>query len=171
MMLEANEEDVVQLLIASPGGRLDGLNVLLEGIRATSAHVVGVSLGEASSAAAILALNCDETVVTNSSEMLIHNVRYGTFGKASDISAHVLHTNKMAERLFRETFAGYLTEQEIVQVLDGREMFLDPDEISQRLQNRDKFHAEQEKILEAEIQKQIEASEAPKPKARRSKRT
>lgn len=170
LMLEAGEEDVIQLLIASPGGRLDGLNILLEGIRTTSAHVIGIILGEAHSAAAILALNCHEVATTASGEMLIHCVRYGTFGKASDISAHVIHTNKIAEKLFRDTFEGYLSEQEIVQVLDGREMFLDSEQIMERLEMQENYFCEKQQELEAELEEEEIPVEKPKSRSTRGKK-
>lgn len=140
LLLEANEEDCVSFFIASPGGRVDGLNVLLEGLRMTEAYTVAILIGEAHSAASILALNCDEVIPTQSAEMLVHSCRFGTSGKAADIAAQTAHTLKTTEKLARQTYGqGFLTEDELSQMLDGKEFYFDSEQIQERLQRRVEF--------------------------------
>ena len=139
LLLDANEEDCVSFFICSPGGRIDGLNVLLEGLRMTEAYTVAILIGEAHSAASILALNCDEVVATESSEMLVHSCRFGTSGKAADIAAQTAHTLKTTEKLARQTYEGFLTEDELSQMLAGKEYYFDAEQIVERLQKRVEF--------------------------------
>lgn len=139
MLLDAGPEDIVSFFIASPGGRIDGLNVLLEGLRMTEAYTVAVLIGEAHSAASILALNCDEVVVTDSAESLVHSCRFGASGKAADIAAQTAHTIKITEKIARQTYSGFLTEDELSLMLAGKEYYFDAEEIKERLERRAKF--------------------------------
>ena len=92
--------------------------------------------GECASAASILALNCDQCVVGKHAELLAHEVRYGIGGKSSDNLSHVQHIKKISDKLIWDTYEGFLTDDEIESVLNGKELFLDSDEIVERLNKR-----------------------------------
>ena len=132
----AGEDDVVKYRFNSPGGLLDGMVALLHSTVSTSATTVAEIVGECHSAASILALHCDEIFVGPYASMLCHSVRYGYAGKSADVEAHVKHTSKTTEKLMRETYTGFLSEEEIEDLLKGRELYLDSDEIIERLNAR-----------------------------------
>lgn len=135
----ATGDDVVKYRINSPGGRLDGLIALLHATVGTQATVVAEIVGECHSAASILALHCDEILVGPYASMLCHSVRYGYVGKGADVEAHVKHASKTTEKLMRETYTGFLSEEEIEDLLKGRELYLDASEIIERLKAREEF--------------------------------
>jgi len=135
----ATGDDVVRYRINSPGGRLDGLIALLHATVGTQATVVAEIVGECHSAASILALHCDEIFVGPYASMLCHSVRYGYAGKCADVEAYVKHTTKTTEKLMRETYTGFLSEEEIDDLLKGRELYLDSAEIIERLKLREEL--------------------------------
>jgi ATP-dependent protease ClpP protease subunit len=92
LCLDAGENDIINFFIASNGGDLDGLNVLLEGIRITDAHVRAILVGACHSAASILAMNVHDVIVTDSCTMLVHGVRTGFGGKMVDLDDYALLT-------------------------------------------------------------------------------
>ena len=150
MLMGASEEDTVIFLINSPGGRLSGLLTLLEGINMTDATTLAVLVGECSSAASMFALHCDQVFVSENATMLCHNVSYGTNGKGSDVLAHVNHVAKTSEKLLRSTYLNFLSEKEILELLNGQEIYLDSDEIKERLEQKQKATADQEQETEQE---------------------
>ena len=159
MLMGASEEDTVIFLINSPGGRLSGLLTLLEGVNMTDAITLAVLVGECSSAASMFALHCDQVFVSENATMLCHNVSYGTNGKGSDVLAHVNHVAKTSEKLLRNTYKHFLDEQEILQLLSGQEIYMDSEEIKQRLQKKaEALEAEEEQ------EEQKEQTEEPKPR-------
>jgi len=131
--------DEVKFIINSPGGRLDGLVTLLDALQQTDANSVAIISGEAHSAASILALNCNQVYVSDYSTMLVHNVSFGAVGKGSDVRDQVKHTLDFSERIFRQTYTGFLSEDEIDQVLNGKEIWLVGEEIAERLENKIKY--------------------------------
>lgn len=151
LMLEAGENDIIDIMIASPGGNLAGLTTLIEGIRLTDAHVRAVLIGECFSCASILALHAHEVVVTDSCQMLVHCVRTGFGGKIVDMEAFTNHTKKVTDRLFHETYYGFLDSSEIDAVLRGHELWLDADQVRERLERRQfLLEAEHSEIKPAE---------------------
>lgn len=130
---EMSENDTVEFHINSPGGDLSGLTSLLHSISSTEAETIAVITGDCHSAASLLALSCDAVVVGRFANMLVHSVQFGTHGKGYDVYSQVLHINKHAEDIFKSCYRYFLTEQEMQEVLKGRELWLSRDEINQRL--------------------------------------
>lgn len=147
MLMEATEDDTVVFLINSPGGRYNGLVALLEALKMSDATTCAVIVGECHSAASIFALHCDQVYVSDNAEMLCHNVAYAIGGKGSDILSHVQHMSKISEKLLRSTYKHFLSDKEVEEMLSGREIYLDSDEIKQRLDRK-------AEAMEAEFEKQ-----------------
>ena len=165
MMLDAGENDHITFFISSGGGRVDGLNVLLEGTRLTDAYTTAVLVGSAHSAASIFALNCDEVIVTDSADMLCHEVTYGIGGKGSDVYSHVLHTKRTSEKLLNETYSGFLDEKELASLFAGTQIYLTAEEIRERLVRKaevmeQKFLQEKEPQPKKPSRKKKEPSQA-----------
>lgn len=145
---ELTENDTVQVRFNSTGGRVDGMVSLLEAFRMTEATVVGVIAGECHSAASILALHCDEIIVTPYSTMMCHNISYGTAGKDSDIINMVMHTSNWSKLLMQETYDGFLSSKEIEELINGKEFWFDSMEIGQRLEKKKAFVDKAEKAAD-----------------------
>ena len=139
MMDSATENDLVLFKINSRGGALSGLQTLLEAIKSTEAHTVAVVVGQCASAASILLMYCDSAVVTDSANALIHHVSFSTGGKGADVLSHVQHVAKTSEKLMNEAYEGFLTEDEIKEIISGKEMYLDADEMRERFDNREEY--------------------------------
>ena len=155
MLMGASEEDTVIFLINSPGGRLSGLLTLLEGVNMTDATTLAIIVGECSSAASMFALHCDQVFVSENATMLCHNVSYGTNGKGSDVLAHVNHVAKTSEKLLRSTYLNFLSEKEVLELLNGQEIYLDSDEIKARLEQKQKATEDQEQETEQETEVKV----------------
>lgn len=156
MLMNASEQDTVAFMINSPGGSLSGLLSLLEALNMTNANTVALVVGTASSAASMFALHCNEVYVGDNATFLCHNISYGTGGKGSDVLAHVQHTTSSASKLLRKTYKHFLSEIEITDMINGKEIYMESDEIVERLQQR-------EELTQAELEKE-QQSNVVKPK-------
>lgn len=151
MMLNASEDDSVAFLINSNGGSLAGLLSLLEAVNMTKANTIALIIGNAASAASMFALHCNDVYISDNATMLCHNGSFGTGGKITDVLSHAQHVNKTTEKLMYKTYKHFLTEQEIKDMLSGKEMYLDSEEIIERLEARaglQETEQELEKIAE-----------------------
>ena len=167
---DSSEGDIIQFNICSPGGRLDGLMTILSATWKTEAQTEAHLDGFCDSAASMLALHCDSIFVSPLASMLVHNVAYGIGGKAADIKAHVDHFNAFSEKFFRETYKYFLSEEEIDKCLEGYQLYLDAEQIMERLRFKfDKMKELAELELEQEEQEQLESEVGASPKQRKAR--
>ena len=76
--------------------------------------------------------------------MLVHFISFGSAGASNHVLKQAEHTKKVSEKLFRDTYYGFLTEEEINKCIeDDYQLWLDSEQIIQRLEQR-------QVILEAE---------------------
>lgn len=155
MLMNATEADSVIFLLNSPGGMYSGLVALIEAVKMTDATTMAVLIGECASAASIFALHCDTVFVSDNATMLCHNISYGTGGKGSDILSHVQHVSKTSEKLLRGTYEHFLSPKEIDELLNGREIYLDSEEIKERLEQKQKLLEEAEEVEEVPEEKSV----------------
>lgn len=155
MLMNATEADSVIFLLNSPGGMYSGLVALIEAVKMTDATTMAVLIGECASAASIFALHCDTVFVSDNATMLCHNISYGTGGKGSDILSHVQHVSKTSEKLLRGTYEHFLSPKEIDELLNGREIYLDSEEIKERLEQKQRILEEAEQVEEVPEEKPV----------------
>lgn len=131
--------DIVQFNICSPGGRFDGLSLILSAISDTPANTIAHIQGECHSAASMLALSCNNVIVSPYASMLVHYISYGAVGKGSDIYQKVHFTQRNSIDVFKEIYKGFLTEDEMEMCILGHEYWFDADDICLRLESRDEL--------------------------------
>lgn len=139
MIRTAEEEDVVEILLTSPGGRCDIADMYLAAIADSKAKIITRAIGECCSAAATIFLAGDERVCDNGCYFMFHNVQFGVAGD----SAHVFNKSRFYERLFKEKSYGMMSEVLTKEELDelfnrAGEVYLTAEEMRQRLQNSER---------------------------------
>jgi len=107
------------------------------------------------SAATMVFLCADKFEVTPHSVFMFHNYSGGTIGKGGEMIDQLQHERKWSERLMREIYSGFLTQEEIKSMLDNKDFWMDGEEVVKRLSD---------KIESAEKQKKT-PTKTPKPKA------
>lgn len=157
---ELTENDMVQFNINSPGGDLYGLISLLTAVQDTKAFTVANIVGQANSSASFLALHCDAVELSPYSTMLVHSGSYfGIDGKSSDVKGYIQHLESIGEALVRETYAGFLTEGEIIKVLDGMDLWFNAKEIYTRLEKRNELRQKELEQDKTQVLTPLEISE------------
>jgi len=162
-------QDIFHLSINSYGGSLDGALAIIGAMRETAAHVQVSVDGTAASAASIIALASPNIAIQEFSSMLIHAGTFGAFGKQSDVISHAAFVDKRIKSVMQDVYMDFLSEKEMQEVLMGRELWLDADEIMLRLEAREDLQRERElkeEELQQEIQKQALQKQEAKPKVK-----
>jgi hypothetical protein len=80
--------------------------------------------------------------------MMVHSATFGAFGKQSDVISHASFVDKQVKTLMHSVYQDFLTVKELEEVLMGKEMWFDADEIVRRLEVRAEL---QEKRAKAEM--------------------
>jgi hypothetical protein len=72
---------------------------------------------------------------------MCHNASFGTGGKVGEIIAHSEFTRKQTEKIMREAYKNFLTEEEMEKLMIGQDYWFDTEEVKARLEKR---HAAQQ---------------------------
>ena len=153
MLAGAGDRDLIKFDIVTPGGSMDTAHMLVRAIHRTAAHTVAYIGPTCASAGTAIALACEEWEIDEMSSFMIHTGSYGYVGMAPHVKANVDHIDKMMERFVRSTYTGFLSEEEIERVLDGREMYFEGEELAQRLVA---FSQYRESMREALIHEEVD---------------
>ena len=147
---EVGEKDTVHVYISNGGGMVHTASLITDAMATCKGKIVGFLSGQCCSAATAIAMHCDEWVVGNNLHYMVHGITYGVLGKATDIEAQQDFTKKWGEKLFRDTYTGFLTEDEMELTLKyGKEHWFDTNDVKERLQN---FAEHRQKQQEAAIE-------------------
>lgn len=132
----ADKDTTIELLINTPGGIIDSALMLINSIKNTPARVVGHLTGTVASAGTILALSCDELIISDHLSFMIHNYSGGMAGKGHEMKARQKFTDKHLNEAFKSFYAGFLTDEEMESVIDGSDMWMGTEEVQERWNNR-----------------------------------
>lgn len=130
--LENTEADEVRLIINNNGGSMDTMLDIIDSMSKCKCKITGVLKGSVASAATMIAMACDELEVANHTSFMVHSSSGGTAGKHHETKAYMEFNDKNLECVFKDLYKGFLTEEEIVKVLEGKDMWMGKDEILER---------------------------------------
>lgn len=128
----AGPQDLIRLWLVSPGGDLSTGSEYAKHMEECKAPIIGiVGMGTASMATA-LAMKCDDLEISDMSTFLVHGFSYGTGGTESSVYNQAVFNKKLNERWVRNTYTGFLTEEEIVDTLRGVDILIDSEDLQKR---------------------------------------
>lgn len=146
---QLTESDILELYIDTNGGDAEGMLALVDAIENTPAEVVAVLTGRVYSAGSVIALHCPQIQVGPYARMMIHAGRGGLFGKDNEVEANFEFNKKFYKKLFYDTYKHFLTDQEIEEVLNGRDIWLDSEQILERLECKNELLLAEQNSQEA----------------------
>lgn len=132
----ATENDIVKIYLNSGGGYLATAIQFMRVMAETEALVIVSVEGDCMSAATMIFLCADQFEITPHSSFMVHNYSGGTGGKGHEMYGQVQYERKWSEKLLREVYDSFLTEAEINSVLDGKDLWMDVDELVDRMEKR-----------------------------------
>ena len=131
------EDETVYFHINTPGGVLDSAFQLVDAIKGCRATTIAKLTGTVASAGTIIALSCDKLIVAEHTSFMIHNYSaHGISGKAQELKARQEHIDKSINHAFKEFYSGFLTDNEVEEVINGKDIWLTADEVRMRWQRK-----------------------------------
>lgn len=153
----AGPNDTIKLQVVSYGGSVDTCHMIRKAMDECEARITGWIGPTCASSAGAIVLACDDWEVDDMSSLMVHTGSYSTlWGKSPDVVAHASHSDKMITKFIRSTYAGFLTEEEIVRVLDGKEYWFEGEELVMRLQRYAEYRDEQRAAALMELKEQLD---------------
>ena len=129
----ASEEDVINIYINSPGGSLDAVDMFLMALDETPAKVRAIVGGTCASAATLVLLKADEYEISPNASIMFHSASFNVGGQHSQVVDHISHVSERCETLLRNSYSGIFSEEEIEQMIRGKEFWLTPQQFIERI--------------------------------------
>jgi len=138
ILTSAYAGDKIYFYINNGGGYVDSAFMIIDAIKQSKATVISKLSGTVASSATLIALHSDDIVVADYTHWLSHNYSGGTHGKGHEMKAHMDFMNEQLNISFREIHKGFLTDVEMQEVIDGRDMWLSATEVRKRWKDKGK---------------------------------
>lgn len=138
-LANAKEDETYYLNLNTPGGVIDSAFMIADAAKRSKAKIVGRLSGTVASAGTIVALECDEIEVADYTAWLSHNYSTGISGKGHELKAFQKFTDDNLNSSFKKMHAGFFTDKEVEDIIEGKDIWLNKEEIITRWNNR-KIH-------------------------------
>lgn len=135
---KAREHDEIVFYFNSGGGDVHTLNLFLNALRRCKSEHVLARVNYAASAAALMALFCDNIEFNTNSTLMLHTYSSVEVGKGQEIESSVMHTKQEYEGLIKLICSKILSKEEIEQLLNGKDFYFNGREAIERLKKRAK---------------------------------
>jgi len=158
---DLGENDSVTIVLNNNGGALDTAVEFCSAITGTDGYVHGHISGCAHSAASMIFLKCHSFSVSPYATMLVHAASGGFIGKMSENFAQADHFRDWLEFFYKDVYQDFLTDDEIDRVLDGKDFWLNAEQIEERLEKmvearNERMQKEADEQAEAFIEAELE---------------
>ena len=132
----AEEHDTVFIYLNTPGGSLQTTVQVISAIRQSRATVVTCLEGEVCSAGTLIFLSGHKHIVNANCTFMIHNYSQWLGGKGNEVALRVKYSEHYFKKLALDLYNGFLTESEIESVIEGKDYWMESDEVIRRLRKR-----------------------------------
>ena len=129
----ATENDSITIILNTNGGMLDTTIEFLSAMDSADSHIHAHIAGCAHSAGSILFLKSHSWSISKYATMMIHAPSSGFIGKYSDQFAHMDHFRKWIDNFYRDVYEDFLSDEEITNVLNGTDLWLNSEQLEERL--------------------------------------
>jgi ATP-dependent protease ClpP protease subunit len=128
----ASPAETFHIYLNTPGGVIDSAFQITHAMKSSEATLVGHLSGTVASAGTLITLACDQIEVAPHTSFMAHNYSSGMVGKGGELKARQKHVEDSLEEAFKDFYAGFLTDQEIKDVIEDKDMWMGSAEILER---------------------------------------
>lgn len=139
-LLTASRAENFTIYLNTPGGIIDSAVMIVDAITSSKAKVTAKLSGTVASAGTIIALACSKVEVADHTSFMVHNYSSGMIGKGGELKARQKHVEESLEDVFKTLYAGFLTEEEIADVVEDKDMWMGKTEILERWKTKIEYN-------------------------------
>ena len=130
----AGSDEIIYIYLNTPGGCLTTGIQIISAMAASQARIVTVLEGEACSLGSMIFLCGHEFIVNDHCLFMIHNFSGGgNNGKGHEQVAQLEATVNWFTKMAQDIYIPFLSQDELISVLNGQDIWLDSDQVRIRL--------------------------------------
>lgn len=165
-------DTIIVHMVGCPGGDGSTTMAILNALMSTPAHTVCIIEGHNASAASIIPMGCSEVTPTPYCSLMCHTGHGGEYGTIMNKARSATFGEKLYHSWLADVYHGFLSDEELKMIFEGLEIYLDSEEIQERLQRRAELMAAEAEDCDCEgcaaheelmAKEPAVAEEAPKP--------
>ena len=156
LIRNGGKSDIITIHINSHGGDLFTAVQLMRCIQESQAVITTSVEGACMSAATMVFLQAQSFEVSEHSAFMFHNYSGISVGKGGEMYAQVSFEKKLFDKMMKKVYSGFLSEEEITDILEGKDLWLDGDEVVTRLKAMKKDVEQLELALDEAIENATE---------------
>lgn len=165
----AEQHDTILIYLNTPGGNLYTAIQIMAAMKQSRATIITSLEGQVCSAGTMIFLEGNKSIVHPNSTFMIHNYSHWVGGKGNEVNSQVKYTESFFTKLANQIYGNFLTEDEIKSVTEGKDFWMDSDEVAKRLGDKLINTAEDNSTNDIIVQmadtlKKVESTETNKPK-------
>lgn len=134
VMRNANDGDIINIHINSPGGMIGTAVQLLNWMEQTKATIVAHLEAECHSAATLIFLAADEWVVYDNALLLFHTYTAGMWGEGHKMESQLLATKEWVRSISDKYYKNFLTPEELELMQNGKDYWFTTKDVLERLE-------------------------------------
>lgn len=136
----AEEQDTVELHVNSGGGSASAVSTLTYAMDRCKAPVTCIFTGDIASAGTFPLFHCDGFDIADDATFLFHEAIFGSHPQtASLVKSEVEFIHKWVARTISQKYEGFFTPAEIDLLLSGKQWFMFPEEVKERMELRNEY--------------------------------
>jgi ATP-dependent protease ClpP protease subunit len=136
---QARPGDVMEIKLSTNGGALHACLPLMNAMASTHAQVNVHAESDVASAGTFLLMLADDVYINPYVTVMFHQVSYGASGPGNQVEDRVTHIQRSSKRLITDMYKDFFTEEEIAQMLSGKEFWLTKEQFDERYDRREKL--------------------------------
>ena len=146
LLEKAEAGDCIRIILNTYGGDLFSGLQFLYSMSKSEAHIHCIVEGAAYSCGSIIMLGCDTFEVSPFASIMCHTYSGGSLGKGSELKNKFSWEQPWLDDKLREIYTGFLTDDEIQMMLEGKDFWMGHEECASRLEKYVDFYKEEELV-------------------------
>lgn len=151
LIRNSSENDDIIIHINSMGGNAATAIQLMRVLKETQANVTACVEGDCMSAATFIFLSATSFDISEYSDFMFHNYSSVAAGKGGEMYDSITHAKKWSDNLMKTVYKDFLSDEEIQQILDNKDIWMSGEEVLERLKKRNEKILERLKVEEETI--------------------
>lgn len=152
----SEEHDRINIFLNTPGGALDTAISIIHAMMRSRAQIVCHADGMVASAGTLIFFAAQTYVIYPYATFMFHDGAMGIQGKINESMKNIAATSQLIERLAYDLYIPVFNEDEVVDILEGRDHYCDSQEMLERIQSAAEQNAETE---QEESQPEVDTKE------------
>lgn len=136
ILLFASEDDEIHIHINSGGGYCSTTTQITNAMASCKAHIICHAEGIVASCATWIFLAGHSFIIEDDIEFMCHYYSGGIIGKGNEIEDNANFSKKYWHKKFNTIYKGFLTDEEIKQLIDGKDFYFNEKQVAKRLKKK-----------------------------------